>query len=60
MNKVINVGIVGIGWWASLHAEALKKNKFMRLVTCYTTSIEKAKELVYKYNCNYEIAASIY
>jgi predicted dehydrogenase len=54
MNKVINVGIVGIGWWASVHAEALKKNKFMKLVTCYTRNAEKAKEFAYKYNCNYE------
>jgi Predicted dehydrogenases and related proteins len=54
MNKVINVGIVGIGWWASVHAEALKKNKFMKLVRCYTRSAEKAKEFAYKYNYDYE------
>jgi Predicted dehydrogenases and related proteins len=47
----INIGIVGTGWWASVHANAIKKGKFLKLVACYSRTKEKAKEFAVKNDC---------
>lgn len=54
IDKKIGVGIIGIGWWAGVHAEALKNSHHLKLVACHTRTKEKGVEFAKKHGCDYE------
>ena len=50
----VSVAVVGLGHWSDVHAAALKKNEYMKLVTCFTRTEAKAKKFALENNCSYE------
>ncbi len=47
----VGVGVVGIGWWSTPTAVAVKNNPKYRLVTCFTRTPEKRKKFAETYGC---------
>jgi predicted dehydrogenase len=52
--NVVRVGLVGIGSWSGVIANAAKRSEKMELVTCFTRTPEKRREFSRKYECDQE------
>jgi predicted dehydrogenase len=50
----IGVGIVGIGSWAEVIADAVRRSKKMKLVTCYSRTPERRMAFSKRFGCDQE------
>lgn len=50
-DKIVGVAIIGIGWWSSPTAKAIKDNPNYNLVTCYSRTAEKRRAFAEQYEC---------
>ena len=51
---LVGLATIGIGSWSGVIADAVKRSKKARLVTCFTRTEEKRKEFGAKYGCGQE------
>lgn len=51
---VVRVGLVGIGSWSGVIADAVQRSEKVKLVTCFSRSPEKRSEYSKKYRCDQE------
>ncbi len=51
---VVRVGLVGIGSWSGVLADAAQRSKKVKLVTCYTRTPEKRLEYSHRYGIDQE------
>jgi len=51
MSEPVNVGVVGIGRWANVLADAVEACERINIVTCYTRSSEKRADFSAKRHC---------
>jgi len=52
--NLVRVGIIGIGSWSGVLADAAQRSKKVKLVTCYTRSPEKRQEYSQRYGIDQE------
>ncbi len=52
--NVVRVGLIGIGSWSGVIANAAKRSEKMELATCFTRTPEKRREFSRKYECDQE------
>lgn len=53
----VRVASIGLGWWSDVLADAAKRSKKVKIVTCFTRSEDKRRAFAEKYGCR---AASKY
>jgi predicted dehydrogenase len=53
----LRVASVGIGWWSDVLADAVQRSGKLKIVSCYSRSVDKRKTFAEKYACR---AASSY
>lgn len=47
----MNVACLGIGWWSDVLADAIKRSGKLKIVSCYSRSVEKRERFAAKYGC---------
>jgi len=47
----MNVACVGIGWWSDVLADAIKRSGKLKIVSCYSRSLEKREKFAARYGC---------
>ncbi len=47
----IRVGVLGMGWWSDVLADAIKRSNEQSIVACYTRNPEKRQAFADKYGC---------
>jgi len=52
--KIVRVGLIGIGSWSGVIANAAKRSEKMELATCFTRTLEKRRAFAEKYECDQE------
>jgi len=52
--NVVRVALIGIGGWAGVIANGIKRSEKVELVTCFTRTPEKRKAFSQKYGCDQE------
>ena len=52
--NVVGVAQIGIGGWSTVIADAAKRSKKVKLVTCFTRTPEKRRKFSEKYECDEE------
>lgn len=50
----VRVGLVGIGSWSGVIADALERSEKIKLVTCFSRTVEKRMEYSRRYGCDQE------
>jgi predicted dehydrogenase len=47
----MNVACLGMGWWSDVLADAIKRSGKMKIVACFSRSVEKREAFARKYAC---------
>ena len=47
----MNVACIGMGWWSDVLADAMQRSGKLKIVACYSRSIEKREKFAAKYRC---------
>jgi predicted dehydrogenase len=48
----LRVGVLGMGWWSDVLADAIKRSDKIEIVACYTRSADKCANFAAKYACH--------
>jgi predicted dehydrogenase len=49
--RKLRVGVVGIGWWSDVLADAARRSGAIEIAACYTRSEDKRRAFAAKYGC---------
>ena len=52
--RPVRVGLVGIGSWSGVIADAMQRSEKLELVTCFSRTAEKRIEYSRRYGCDQE------
>src|SRR5262245_11026175 len=47
----LRVGCIGMGWWSDVLADAIRRSGKLRIVACYSRSMQKREAFAAKYGC---------
>ena len=47
----LGIGIIGLGIWADILADQIKYSKYLKIISCFSHSEERAQQFANKYNC---------
>jgi predicted dehydrogenase len=48
----MNVACLGMGWWSDVLADAIRRSGKLRIVACFSRSLEKRQAFAKKYGCH--------
>jgi predicted dehydrogenase len=48
---VIDVGIIGMGWWSDVLANCVRNSPLIKITTCFSRSAEKRVKFANEFNC---------
>ena len=49
--RKLRVGVLGVGWWSDVLADAAKRSGAIEIAACYTRSEDKRRAFAAKYGC---------
>ncbi len=52
--NVVGVALIGLGGWSTVIADAAKRSEKVKLVTCFSRTLEKRKAFAARYECDEE------